>query len=152
MKTLDTLNEILDFAINSEQEAVDFYTELANRQTNPQVKSMFLEFASEEVKHKARLVKVKQDGIFDLEVSESPTDLKISDYVVNVKPNPDMEYSDALVLAMKKEKAAFKLYIALSERTSNKNLSEVFKALAIEESKHKLKFEIEYDEYVMREN
>jgi len=63
-----------------------------------------------------------------------------------------MKYADALVLAMKKEKAAFKLYTHLAERTKNPDIKTVFQNLAIEESKHKLRFELEYDEFVMREN
>lgn len=63
-----------------------------------------------------------------------------------------MTYADALVLAMKKEKAAFKLYTTLSLRVDNIELKAVFQSLAVEESKHKLRFELEYDEYVMREN
>jgi rubrerythrin len=151
MKTFSSLDEILDFAMNAEQEAVDFYTQLASQQKNQQIKEVFLEFAREEVNHKARLQKIKVERLFDME-TDKVTDLKIADYVISDKPSPDMEYADALVLAMKKEKAAFKLYTALSERTDNAELSKVFKALAIEESKHKLRFEVEYDEYVMREN
>lgn len=151
MKTFSSLDEILDFAMNSEQEAVDFYTQLATQQKNQQIREVFLEFAREEVNHKARLQKIKDERLFDMEV-EKVTDLKIADYVVRAKPSANMEYADALVLAMKKEKAAFKLYTALAERTDNLELSKVFKALAIEESKHKLRFELEYDEYVMREN
>ncbi len=152
MNKFESIEEILNFAINSEQEAVDFYKSLADRQNNSHIRAMFLEFAGEEVKHKARLMQIKQDGVFDMETSENVPDLKISDYVVGVKPSAAMNYSDALVLAMNKEKAAFKLYMALSERTSNLQLKEAFKVLAIEESKHKLRFEIEYDEHVMREN
>ncbi len=151
MKTFSSLDEILDFAMNAEQEAVDFYTQLATQQKNQQIREVFLEFAREEVNHKARLQKIKDERLFDMEV-EKVTDLKIADYVVRAKPSANMEYADALVLAMKKEKAAFKLYTALAERTDNLELSKVFKALAIEESKHKLRFELEYDEYVMREN
>lgn len=151
MKTFESLDEILDFAMNAEQEAVDFYTQLASQQKNQQIKDLFLEFAQEEVNHKARLQKIKVEMVFDLAI-ETVTDLKISDYVVSSKPSPELSYADALVLAMKKEKAAFKLYTALAERTQNAGLSKVFHALAIEESRHKLRFEIEYDEYVMREN
>lgn len=151
MKTFSSLDEILDFAMNAEQEAVDFYTQLASQQKNQQIREVFLEFAREEVNHKARLQKIKVERLFDME-ADKVTDLKIADYVISGKPSPDMEYADALVLAMKKEKAAFKLYTALSERTDNAELSKVFNALAIEESKHKLRFELEYDEFVMREN
>ena len=63
-----------------------------------------------------------------------------------------MSYSDALVLAMNREKAAFKLYTRLAERAPGPELKNLFSHLAQEESKHKLRFEMEYDEFVLREN
>ncbi len=151
MKTFDSINEILDFAMQSEQDAVDFYTALAKKMQNEEMKGVFLQFAEEEVGHKARLQKIKDEGLFDME-ADKVRDLKIADYVVHTGTTEDMEYSDALVLAMKREKAAFRLYINLSERTDHPELKKVFQALAVEESKHKLRFELEYDDYVMREN
>ncbi len=151
MRTFDSVNEILDFAMNSEQEAIDFYTTLADRMKNEEMKTVFLQFAKEEVGHKAKLRKIKEEGLFDMDV-EKVRDLKISDYVVHTKASDDMEYSDALVLAMNREKAAFRLYTKLAERTDHPGLKKIFQALAVEESKHKLRFEIEYDDYVMREN
>jgi len=73
-------------------------------------------------------------------------DLKVGDYLVEVEPQDDMEYQDALILAMKKEKAAFKLYVDLAASTENERLRQSFLALAQEEAKHKLRFEIEYDD------
>ncbi len=151
MKTFDSIDEILDFAMQSEQDAVDFYTALAKKMQNEEMKGVFLQFAKEEVGHKARLQKIKDEGLFDME-ADKVRDLKIADYVVHTGTTEDMEYSDALVLAMKREKAAFRLYINLSERTDHPELKKVFQALAVEESKHKLRFELEYDDYVMREN
>jgi rubrerythrin len=63
-----------------------------------------------------------------------------------------LSYEEALILAMKKEKAAFKLYSALSERTDQTSMKELFQMLALEESKHKLRFELEYDDYILKEN
>lgn len=151
MKTFNSIDEVLDFAMKSEQDAVDFYSSLAARMQNEEMRDVFLQFAQEEVGHKARLQRIKDEKLFDMEV-EKVRDLKISDYVVSTKATDDMEYSDALVLAMKREKAAFKLYTKLAERTENQELKRIFQALAIEESKHKLRFELEYDDYVMREN
>ncbi len=151
MDTFNSIHEILDFAMQSEQDAVDFYTSLAEKMQNEEMKDVFLQFAREEVGHKARLQKIKDEGLFDME-ADKVRDLKIADYVVHNKTSDDMEYRDALVLAMKREKAAFKLYTRLSERTDQPELKTVFQALAIEESKHKLRFELEYDDYVMREN
>ncbi len=151
MKTFESIDEVLDFAMKSEQDAVDFYTSLASKMQNEEMREVFLQFAQEEVGHKARLQRIKDEKLFDMEM-DKVNDLRISDYVVSAKATADMEYSDALVLAMKREKAAFKLYTKLAERTKNKELKTVFQALAIEESKHKLRFELEYDDYVMREN
>jgi rubrerythrin len=63
-----------------------------------------------------------------------------------------MSYQDALVVAMNREKAAFKLYMKLASRVEDATLRDLFLSLAQEESKHKLRFELEYDEYVLREN
>lgn len=151
MKQFENVDDILDFAINEEQMAVNFYSELADNARTEDMKVVFMEFAEEEIQHKMRLLKIKEEGFYTLE-KELISDLKISDYVVNVKPSTNMTYEEALILAMKKEKAAFKLYSALADRAPNASLKDVFLGLAQEESKHKLRFEIEYDEYVLREN
>jgi len=145
------MDDILVFAIDEEQKAVDFYTTLATNARSEEMKRVFVEFAEEEIKHKTRLTKIREEGIFDMP-NESVQDLKISDYVVNVKPTPEMTYEEALVLAMKKEKAAFRLYTNLAAKAPTSDLKDVFLALASEESKHKLRFEIEYDDFVLREN
>jgi rubrerythrin len=151
MKQFENVDDILDFAMNEEQLAVDFYTELAENAQTDDMRQVFTEFAEEEIKHKKRLMKIKEEGFYTLE-KEQIQDLKIADFVVNIKPSKNMTYEEALILAMKKEKAAFKLYTALAGRAPNQQLKEVFLDLAQEESKHKLRFEIEYDEYVLREN
>jgi len=151
MKEFQTINDILDFAIEQEQEAVDFYRGLAANAATRDMQAVFEEFAHEEIRHKTRLLDIKDKGLYHMEQA-NVKDLKIADYLVGVKPSPGMTYSEALVLAMKKEKAAFKLYINLSERAQNSEMKNVFLSLAQEESKHKLRFELEYDEFILREN
>ena len=151
MKEFVSINDILDFAINSEQEAVDFYTKLAKNAKNDDMKNVFEQFAKEEIGHKAKLTTIKETGNFTLG-NEQVADLKISDYIVKVKAGPNMTYEEALVLAMKKEKSAFKLYSTLAEKAPNEEMKKLFLGLAQEEAKHKLRFEIEYDDNVMSEN
>ena len=98
-----------------------------------------------------KLMEVKETGITNMP-PENVADLKIADYIVSVKASPNMSYQDALIVAMNKEKAAFRLYMSLSERAPDGTLKELFAALAQEESKHKLRFEVEYDDFVLREN
>lgn len=151
MKEFNSINDILDFAIDAEQDAVDFYNHLAEVAKTKDMKVVFTEFAQEEIGHKTRLVKIKNEGVFTLEKKDI-TDLKIADYIVSKVNTTDMSYQDALVLAMKKEKSAFKLYLELSNRAKDTQMKNLFLSLAQEESKHKLRFELEYDEFVLREN
>jgi rubrerythrin len=151
MKDFQSIDDILDFAIDNEQTAVDFYNDLAINSRNEEMKQVFTQFAKEEMGHKAKLLKVKTEGAFTVR-SEAVLDLKMSDYLVDIEPKPNMSYEEALVLAMKREKSAFKLYTRLSEKIEDANLKKIFQSLALEESKHKLRFELEYDDYVMREN
>ena len=151
MKEFNNIEEILDFAIGEEQAAVDFYLLLAAQSRNSQTKAVFTEYAEEEMKHKANLLNVKSTGSFVLS-DQSVRDLKISEYLVDVKPAADMAYQEALILAMKKEKAAFRMYTALAEKATDPKIKQLFLSLALEESKHKLRFELEYDEFILIEN
>ncbi len=151
MKNFASVDEVLDFAMNSEQQAVDFYNALANRASNEEMKQIFISYAKEEMGHKAKLAKIKQEGVMEAD-SGQITDLKIADYTASVKASAEMDYQDALVLAMKREKAAFKLYNDLASRVADTQLKKIFQNLAQEEAKHKLRFELEYDENVLREN
>lgn len=151
MDKFNNIEEILDFAIQSEQDAVDFYNKLAKRAKTKDMEDIFESFAQEEVKHKARLMDIKERGIFDVS-NEKVADLHIADYTTKVQPSDDMDYQDALVVAMQKEKAAFKLYTNLAQLAPNDEMKALFESLAMEESKHKLRFELEYDENVLREN
>jgi rubrerythrin len=151
MKEFSNTNDILDFAIGEEEAAVDFYLMLASRSKSAEIRKVFMTYAEEEMGHKAKLIEVKEQGV-SVFGAKSVTDLKIADYMVDVKASPEMSYQEALILAMKKEKAAFKLYTALADRMEDAAMKEIFYLLAQEESKHKLRFEIEYDDNVLKEN
>ena len=150
MKQFNSVDDILDFAIRNEQDAVDFYSKYAGL-VNKEMQDTFLEFAQEEIKHKARLMKIKEDKIFTFPL-EKINSLNLSDYTTSGNFTMDLSYQDALILAMLKEKAAFRLYLNLSQKTDIPFLKELFLSLAQEESKHKLRFELEYDEYILKEN
>ncbi len=151
MKEFESIEEILDFAINNEQAAADFYNKLAKESTNNDMQKYFEQYAKEEMGHKSRLMKIKSGGVYTLK-SGSVTDLKIADYLVVNKVSDNMSYQDALILAMKREKAAYKLYMKLSEIAPTLELEILFRDLANEEAKHKLKFETEYDDIILKNN
>ena len=147
----NSVDEILDFAIGKEIASAAFYNSLADRMDRPWMKKAFEDFAREELGHKAKLLQIKEGQA--LEPSrEKILDLKIADYTVIGEPSPDMTYGDALVLAMKMEKAAYRLYTDMAESAADPTLGRTLLALAQEEAKHKLRFEPEYDRIVQPEN
>ena len=148
---LQTVNEILDFAIQKEQEAANFYTDLAARMSREQMKKVFTGFAREEMGHKAKLEAVREGQLL-LTAQQKVNDLKIGDHLVNIELTAEMDYQEALIVAMKAEKAAFKLYSDLAAATDDTGLQDLLLGLAQEEAKHKLRFEVEYDDVILAEN
>ena len=147
----DSVDAVLDFAIKNEQDASDFYTELASRMEKALMKQAFEGFAAEERGHKAKLEAVKA-GSAGMLSKAKVVDLKIGDYLVEQKPSASMDYQSALILAMKQEKAAFRLYMDLAAVSEDEKTRDLFLSLAQEEAKHKLRFEVEYDDDFLRDN
>lgn len=150
MERFESVEEVLEFAIAREMESQDFYMKLAERMENPAMQKVFENFAAEELGHTMKLEAVKRGHI--LLGDEEVKSLEIADYVVDVEPRPDMDYAEALVVAMKKEKAAYRLYLDLAAAAEDEELTDMFLSLAQEEAKHKLRFEIEYDDIVLKED
>ena len=148
---LDSVDEILSLAIQQEESAARFYTDLANRAGHEHMKEVFLGFAEEEKGHKAKLMAIKA-GQQMMPAEQRVLDLKIGDYLEDVDLSGDLDYQKALIMAMKAEKAAFRLYHDLASATDDPTLKATLLGLAQEEAKHKLRFEIEYDDYILQWN
>ena len=152
MNEFKTVDDILDYAIAREQEAADFYASISEKMERPWMKAVFEDFAREEKGHKAKLEAIKKGELL-VSIAGKVQDLKIGDYLVEVSPDEgDLDYQKALVIAMKREKSSFKLYSDLASKTDDENVKETFLTLAQEEAKHKLRFEVEYDDLVLTEN
>ena len=148
---MNTVDEILDYAIDQEQQAADFYEDVAQRAETAGMKKILLDFAEEEKHHKKILQTVK-NGEHELTPEQEILDLKISDYLVEVEVSENISYQDALIIAMKRERAAYELYSDMAVKIPESHLKEVLLGLAKEEAKHKLFFEAEYDERVLTDN
>ncbi|MBN2035005.1 MAG: ferritin family protein [Deltaproteobacteria bacterium] len=147
-----SLEAILDFAIEKEGEAVEFYTGLSEEASSGAGK-MFGEFAAEEKKHRNMLEEFKSKGVTagirDYRFKWI-SDIKRSDYVVDLEYRPGMTYNEILMVAIKREEKALKLYndfLSHEESDAGKNL---FRMLSQEEAKHKLALETLYDDYMAK--
>jgi len=151
MKAFATVDDVLAFAIGEEEAAYQFYTDLAGKVTDPAMRRILTGFAAEELGHKARLEGVRKGGKA-LNLTQNVQDLGLAEILVAPPVTDAVDYEQALILAMHKEKAAFRIYSILSETALDPGLQALFAGLAQEEAKHKLRFEVEYDERAMGEN
>lgn len=151
MKDFKSIDDVLDFAISNEVRAQKFYLDLAKKMDRQAMKQVFLDFAEEEKRHEQMLSHIKDHKQIAL-AEVAVGDLKVSDYLVDAKTGQDMSYQDALILAMKREKAAFLLYQDLAGILQDPAMQRLFTNLANEEAKHKMHFEVEYDKHFLSEN
>ncbi len=145
----DSFEEIISFAIEKEVEAAKFYTDAAGQEPFAGVKDALKDMAAEERKHEAMLRNLEENKelLKGYKFKWIP-DMKRSNYLVDMKYEPGMHYTDILRLAMKREEQALKLYNELQKKAENKEHANVFKVLCQEEAKHKLFLETLYDDYM----
>ena len=151
MRNFKTAQDIIDFAVRAEEEAIKFYMELASSATSKAKKEAFEAFAQEEEGHRAKLLGLEIKS-FTFSDSTPISDLHIAEYTNPEVNYQSLTYGEVLVIAMNREKRAFMLYDKLSKMVENSELKKFFVFLAKEESNHKFRFEAEYDDFVLKEN
>jgi rubrerythrin len=145
----ESFEDLINFAIEKEKDAVSFYQDASRQETYAGAKEAFEEFAQEERKHQSML-----EGFLKGEFKISDyafkwiPDMKRSDYLVDMEYKKGMHYEDMLRLAMKREEKSLKLYNELEKKTEKQDLVTLFKMLSQEEAKHKLALETLYDDYM----
>jgi len=146
---LDSLDEILRFAIRKEADAAAFYKMAADRSA-PGVKKTFEELAAMEEGHKKKLEKFDPKGIGRMKLEETKG-LGMSEMLEDVPFSSDMSYADLLRMAIKNEEKSERLYLNTEKMVTEPNLRKLLLVLAQEESTHKEKLEKIYDEDILKE-
>lgn len=145
---MQTFKDFIEFAIKREEEAIKAYGDIVEIAKTPGLKKLLLDLQEEERNHKKLLQDITKDKIDTLEIKEV-SDLKISDYLVEEPPSPDMNFQDLLILAAKKEQAAVDLYSDMESKVNEEELKKLFQFLVQQEKTHKLKLEEEYEKHVL---
>jgi rubrerythrin len=145
-----TTEDVIRFAIQKEEASVQFYQDLAVRMEDPATKIIFEILRQNELQHKSNLeLELMKLG---KTVAEQP--YRISDeqdryYIIEVDEEArKMSFTDALRMAVRKEKAAFVLFTELLAQTGDPQLRNVFLNLAEEEMRHIIQLENEYNSIV----
>ena len=144
MPRFKTADDVLDFAIARERESYQLYVDLAPIAKRSEVRRLIARLATDELQHSAHLHAIKA-GKVAFALDEQVGRLDIEENLEERAPNPGMTYEDLLVFAMKKEKAAFRLYTNLASIATNESVREALTSLATQEAEHKLRLELEYD-------
>lgn len=148
---LEKLQEIVEFAISKEEEAIDFYTGLAARAQSDAIANELRSIAAMEVGHKRQLQAMDVQRAAST-VNRRAADMKLADYLIDIEPAPNMTWQDVLNIAMKRELSSMKLYADLAVLVGDARLKQLFTNLSAEESKHKLYFESIWDKEILQEN
>ena len=90
-----SVDEILEFAIDREKEAVQFYQSLAQEAPSNELKQTFIGFSKEEEKHAALISDISGNKAkIDSYEFEKIPDLKISNYMVDTTYEKGMPMPD----------------------------------------------------------
>ena len=149
--TITEFNEILDFAVEREKEAISFYRDLQRKAKFADQKQMLKEMEQMEMGHIMVIEGIRNKGIKEHEIKNVPN-LKISEYLTKELSSVELNYQNILITAMKREEKSVKLYTEMSLKFPDPELSTLFKRLASDEAKHKLHFEQLYDDFISKGN
>jgi len=144
------VKDIIEFAINKEIEAIEFYKKLQNIAKYESSKAFLKELEEMEISHKTILENYLNNPS-EISIAEQPTNLQISDYMDDVEAESDITFQQILIIAMKREERAMSLYQQLAAEVEGEARN-VFIRLSQEEAKHKLQLETIYDEEILKEN
>ncbi|MDA3838685.1 MAG: ferritin family protein [Candidatus Delongbacteria bacterium] len=136
---------IITIAVGNEVEAHEFYKGVADKATDASLKSIFNELAEDELKHKQLLEGYLNNDLKEMTFNETK-DYKITESLPLPELSMDMKYTDAIVLAMKKEKDAVEMYNKFADASVNEEQKNIFLELSKMEKGHKAKLEDIYND------
>ena len=142
---------VIEFAIQREKEAVEFYQNLQEKASFSSQKEMLKELEMMERGHITLLSNIMDKGYENIE-HKQVEDMQISKYLVKNESEGELSYQDILITGMKREETSRQLYLDLAQRFAGTDTENVFKRLSEEETDHKLKFEKLYDEDILKNN
>jgi len=143
MKVFKTFEEVIDFAINEEIKAMEFYKMLSEYVEEPEIAEALENLALIESGHRKKLEAIKA-GKITLN-NEEVGDLGITSKIDEIEADAKMDYIDLLKIGMKQEETSRRLYLKLAQAAQTEEIRDTFLKLANEEAQHKMRFELEYD-------
>lgn len=139
------VSEIIDMAIQREEEAYAFYMDIYGKVAESSVRDTLEFIAGEEKKHREFLVKYRDGGFgVDSLRMNDPIDYKIAQHLQEPEVTADMRSEDVYLVAAHRENRSYHFYSDLADLHVDGELNEMLLKIASEELKHKEKMEYLY--------
>lgn len=135
---ITTFGALLQFALELEGTAAQFYEEAAKVAQQAENREGFKASAVEGKKHRRKLERIRRENINEM-LLESFQGLEGDDYRVEVKLSPAMGDSELLALALRLEGALERFYRDAARRLSLPEVARGFERLAKEHVQRKVK-------------
>ena len=143
MKPLETtVEEVLRKAIQSEVDTRAWYQKMAERAASPAVQKRMLEFADEELVHRAKLERKYREEIGKAAPEPQPPKPELPSDAY------DLDMARALKMALERERDSESYFRFMAERVPDTELGHLFMELAEIEWKHKTDLQAEYNSAV----
>ncbi|HOE90595.1 MAG TPA: ferritin family protein [Candidatus Cloacimonadota bacterium] len=149
MKANDFI-EVIDFAIDKEQEAIDFYTSIQEREKMPNIIKVLGDIIDMERGHINKLEFFKKN-IPNVKNLKETKPINLIDYYEEKISYDNLDYIDLLRIAIKREDQSRRLYQELASN-NDEDTRDLFLLLANEEEMHKQLFEEIYQVFVLVDN
>lgn len=152
MIVFESLEEAFGFAVSKEAAAKDFYTDLAESSDDPATKAFFEELVADEERHKEMLEFeiMKLGKVVPTSPSPDDSQVRITEISVSKELPSDLSFPEAVLLAIKKENASFRLYVELHRFTEDAEISEMLMVLAEQELAHKFRLQQGFSELLKK--
>jgi rubrerythrin len=135
------LKDIINFAIEKEIEAYEFYQDAAQKiASDANLKKTFKDLAAEELKHRKFLQDFLEGDVYEFHLADV-ADYHVSETAEKPKLSTEMKFADAVALAMKNEEEAMNMYAGLASASLNGQQKELFAELSKMEEMHKVRLE-----------
>jgi rubrerythrin len=141
----NSLQSVIDLAIQKEEEAYSFYMNLRNVVEDDTVKDTLKYLANEESQHKAFLVKCKEQISCDVGLrSDQSVDYRLAEHLNQPDIKKNIDSAEVYLIAANRELNAYNFYTGLANYFPAGPEKALFLKMADEEMKHKEKMEYLY--------
>jgi len=153
MNKIINFNDVIDSAIEKEENAVTFYQKALDIVKYPGAKEMLLTFVNEEKRHVTLLQEAKNNKVMTgVGEKEIPPDMSITKFLIDEQITERSTPQEVMLAAMKNEDNAVSLYAQQVKAFEGTELEAVFENLMKMEEEHKEYLETEYEKHFMPDN